>query len=76
MTDTVASAKKVIKTLNNLFRENGSINFLKTFFAVRRIITILFAIIKGQFNTLRFAKILSKVFVPFIFNEKNTVMIV
>ena len=53
-----------------LFRENGSINFLKFFFAVRRIITLLFAIIKFQFNTLRFAKIPSTVFVSFIFNEK------
>ena len=32
--------KKIIKTLNNLFWENGSINFLKFYFAVRRIITI------------------------------------
>ena len=64
MIDTVVSAKKVIKTRNNLFWENGSINFLNFYFAVRRILTLLFAIIKVQFNTLSFVRNLSKDFGP------------
>ena len=45
-------------------------NFLD-FFCSRRIIILLFAIITVKFNTLRFAKILSKAIVPFIFNEQK-----
>ena len=72
--DICSSKFKTSNRSQNIYKwENGSINFLNFYFAVRRIITLLFAIIKVQFNTWRFAKILSKVFVPFIYDEKNTV---
>ena len=51
-------------------------NFLKILFAVRRIFTVLFSIIKVKSNTLSFAKNLPKVCVPFIFIKKNTGWIV
>ena len=52
------------RSQNILISENGSIKIPNFYFAVRRILTLLFAIIKVQFNTLSFVRNLSKDFGP------------